>query len=588
MKRKTDQFIIPVKKQKTIQETYDILPVHPVYGGEIGLGYKKLASKLANENTIILEGYIGVDWKEVISSLVTAFQQLGRTVFTYDISKCLKSEQEIESMVQPYLGGDNPIFGYKTNLGLHEYFDLNKVGAIRQDEETDINIVYGTGSSLSNIRGCLVYFDLPKNELQFRMRAKKVRNLGTTAIKDDKQVYKHFYFIDWPILNKEKRKLLPKISWIVDQQRPGEPAWMEGSALRTSLTQMSKSCFRVRPWFEPGVWGGQWMKEHFKGLNQNVANYAWSFEMIVPENGILFENNGNLLEVSFDMLMFQDHQNVLGKAANRFKYEFPIRFDFLDTFQGGNLSVQCHPKPDYIKREFGENFTQDETYYILDAGDDANVYLGFQDGIDPVEFKRDLEDSYETKKVLDVEKYVMKLPAKKHDLFLIPHGTVHCSGINNMVLEISATPYIFTFKMYDWQRLDLDGSPRPLNIDHAFKNLDFSRKGSVVKETLVSKPTIVEYGNSWKKVHLPTHKDHFYDIYRYEFKKDVVIENLGQCHILMLVEGVSIDLEIEDAVREFHYAETFAIPAAAGKYKLINKGGETAKVIVSFVKDEAC
>ena len=136
--------------------------------------------------------------------------------------------------------------------------------------------------------------------------------------------------------------------------------------------------------------------------------------------------------------------------------------------------------------------------------------------------------------------------------------------------------------------MDLDGNPRPLNIDHAFKNLDFSRKGSVVKETLVSKPKVEEFGDTWKKVHLPTHEDHFYDIYRYEFNDEVVIENLGQCHILMLVEGSSIELELVDAVREFHYAETFAIPAATESYKLINKGDSIAKVIVSFVKDGAC
>lgn len=587
MKRKTDQYIIPVKKKKITHKTYDILPVHPVFEGKIGLGYEDLASNLVNENTLILDGYIGVDWEEVISSLQFSFQALGRSVSTYDIAQCLKSERDIEELVQPYLGGDDPIFGYRTNLRLHDYFDLNKVGGIKR-EESDIFIVYGTGSGHSNLSGCLVYFDLPKNELQFRMRAKKVHNLGTNTVKDDKQVYKHFYFVDWPILNEEKRNLLPKISWIVDQQRPGEPTWMKGSTLRTSLSNMSKTCFRVRPWFEPGVWGGQWMKKNFMGLNQNVPNYAWSFEMIVPENGLLFEDDGNLLEVSFDMLMFQEYQNILGKAANRFKFEFPIRFDFLDTFQGGNLSVQCHPRPEYIKREFGENFTQDETYYILDAGKDAEVYLGFQKDIDPDEFRCALEHSYETKEELDVEKYVQKLHAKKHDLFLIPHGTVHCSGINNMVLEISATPYIYTFKMYDWQRLDLDGNPRPLNIDHAFKNLDFSRKGSVVKETLVSQPKVEEFGDTWKKVHLPTHEDHFYDIYRYEFNDEVVIENLGQCHILMLVEGSSVELELVDAVREFHYAETFAIPAATESYKLINKGDSIAKVIVSFVKDGAC
>ncbi len=331
------------------------------------------------------------------------------------------------------------------------------------------------------------------------------------------------------------------------------------------------------------------MKDRFSGLNPDVPNYAWSFEMIVPENGLVFEKDGKLLEVSFDMLMFQESTNVLGKAAKRFQDEFPIRFDFLDTFNGGNLSVQCHPKPEYIKKEFGENFTQDETYYILDAGDDAMVFLGFRENINPTEFKQALEHSFETKEVLDVEKYIQKIPAKKHDLFLIPHGTVHCSGINNMVLEISATPYIFTFKMYDWQRLDLDGQPRPLNIEHAFNNLNFERQGGNVQETLVSKPYIKDKGNGWELIHLPTHPDHFYEIYRYEFEEEIEIATESHCHILMLVEGSSIALKTnQHPLQSFRYAETFAIPAAARNYRLTNKGREKAKVIVSFVKDNAC
>ena len=588
MKRKTTQHLIPLKKKDDLQDTYRIYPSFQIDKGKIHIGYETLVKKIANKKIVILDGYIGVGWNEVINELSIALQNEGLKVTSFNINTCLKPENEIAQLVAPFLGGDDPVFGYKTDLMLSDYFDKHKISNIELDPKANINIIYGTAASQSNIEGFLVYFDLPKNELQFRMRAHEITNFGFNSPKNLKQMYKHFYFVDWEVFNREKKRLLPNISIIVDQQRPNHPTWMTGHTLKQSLSKMSKTYFRVRPWFEPGVWGGQWMKDRFKQLNQEVPNYAWSFEMIVPENGLVFESDATLLEVSFDMLMLQERDNILGKAANRFKDEFPIRFDFLDTFKGGNLAVQCHPKPDYIKKEFGENFTQDETYYILDAKDDADVYLGFQENIDSKAFKKALEHSFETKEILNVEKYVQKIPAKKHDLFLIPHGTIHCSGINNMVLEISATPYIFTFKMYDWQRMDMDGNPRPLNIDRAFDNLNFDRKGGLVQANLVSKPTIESFGKDWKKIHMPTHPDHFYDIYSYEFNDEITIETLNQCHVLMLVEGSTIELNLLKDAQTFHYAETFAISAAANSYKLVNKGKETAKVIVSFVRDEAC
>lgn len=589
MKRLTKQFLIPEKKVSHESRAYDLYPSHHLPEGEIAVGYSTLAEKLLGEPVLILDGYIGVDWEEVSSELVRIFKEMGKTVRAIDIREYFKSENRIQKMIEPFLGGDDPLFGTRTTLGLSDYIDEHKIDAIQLDDRADINLIYGTGASRSKIDGFLVYFDLPKNELQYRMRAGAITNLGFSAPKDAGQMYKHFYFVDWVVLNKEKRALLPKIGIMVDQQRPDNPTWASGRTLRNALSKMSKSFFRARPWFQPGVWGGQWMKEKFPGLNLEDPNLAWSIELISPENGLLFESSGNLLEISFDTIMYQEMENILGKAVNRFQHEFPIRFNFLDTYDGGNLSIQCHPGPEYAKEQFGENFTQDETYYILDCEEGAEVYLGFQEGIDPDGFKKALESSFETKEILDIDKYVQKFPAEKHDLYLIPHGTVHCSGINNMVLEISATPYLFTFKMYDWQRLDLNGRPRPLNIEHAFKNLNFESQGGMVMQTLKSKPLEVSSGANWKKIHLPTHPLHFYDIYRYEFAESVTIETMGQCHIMMLVEGNSMVLSVDDTGSgTFNYAETIVVPAAARSYKLTNSGGEIAKVVVCFVKEEAC
>ncbi|MCH5598954.1 class I mannose-6-phosphate isomerase [Niabella ginsengisoli] len=431
----------------------------------------------------------------------------------------------------------------------------------------------------------MIYLDVPKNEIQYRMRAGAIMNMGSNKTDNGAAMYKRTFFVDWPLLNAHKQTIMKRISVFADTQWQESVSWAESFFINRALKEMSQTVFRVRPWFEPGAWGGQWMKEHIPNLNKDEVNYAWSFELIVPENGIVFESDMNLLELSFDFIMLNDGRNVLGKHADFFGTEFPIRFDFLDTWDGGNLSIQCHPRLPYTREHFGEQITQDETYYILDCKDDAEVFLGFQDDINPDEFKTALEESQDKNIKVDIEKYVQSYNANKHDLFLIPNGTVHSAGKNNLVLEISSTPYIFTFKMYDWLRLDLNGEPRAINIEHAFKNLRFEYKGDYVSDQLISKPGVVNEGEDWILYHLPTHAHHFYDVERVEFKSEITLSTNDSCNVLMLVEGDAIQVKVNGVLQVFQYAETFVIPAAAKEYTLVNNGKDVAKVVKAFIKE---
>ena len=399
-------------------------------------------------------------------------------------------------------------------------------------------------------------------------------------------MYKRFYFIDWVVLNRHKKALLPRIDIFVDAQRETEITWAEGNVVRAGLDRLARNGFRVRPWFEPGAWGGQRIKEFINELPHDVPNYAWSFELIVPENGIIFGGDGKMLELSFDSVMYEAGEDVVGKECYAaYGDEFPIRLDYLDNFDGGNLSIQCHPRKEYIQKNFGEVLTQEETYYILDTKPGAEVYLGFKEDIVPEEFEAALKKSHETATPLDVEKYINAEPSRKHGLYLIPPGTLHSSGRNNLVLEISTTPYIFTFKMYDWMALDLDGRPRPINIRRAMENLYFDRKGSRIAEEFVSHPYMMEKGDGWELWHVPTHKNHSYDVHRYVVDTEVEVKTEGKCHALNLVEGSSATVITEGGMT-FHltYAESLVISAAAGSYRIINDSGKPIMMIKAFMK----
>ncbi|HVU10540.1 MAG TPA: class I mannose-6-phosphate isomerase [Phototrophicaceae bacterium] len=565
---------------------YDLYPTFPLPAGQIRAGFDAIAEIIVSviekgALMLAMDGYGGTLWDDLRAGVEQVLKARGVEVEWRNVATALLPEDQIAKLIEPNLGGDDPIFGKLCERDLIEFFDEAKLDVLAELSANNRPcIVYGVGAALVGKPDVLLYVDVPKDEIQYRMAAKTINNLGFHAPAN----YKQLYFVDWPVLNREKARLLPQLDWWIDGQKPDRLTVISGDDLRAALTLMSASPFRARPWLAPGVWGGQWMKSHFPGIPQNVPNYAWSFELIVPENGLTFESDGERLEGSFDLLMFQHFREVLGTAAERFGVDFPIRFDYLDTMQGGNLSVQVHPSDSYIHENFGEPFTQDESYYITTCEPGAQVNLGFRDGINSDEFRQAVEQSARAGQAIEIERFVGRYPAQPHDLFLIPNGTIHGSGAGNLVLEISATPYIYTFKIYDWVRKDLNGRMRPLNIDRAWKNLHFERQEDYTREKLIPRPSVLRDGDGWRELLVGDHDNLFYRVQRYEFEQPISAETEGRCHILNVVEGAAVIVETPNGQRaRYNYAETFIIPAAAGSYRLIPLGG-ACKVVFAFVK----
>ena len=580
--RKTQQYELPVSKDKHTGG-YDIYPVHNIGDEKIWSGYDNLAKELFQYTCIKLDGYVGILFDDVRRRLEDIFIRHGVKARWVNVKEFLLPEGKINAIIEPWIGGDDMIFGKICDRRLIDFFDPDKLKAVDREDST-INVYYGTGAALVPQDGKVIFFDIAKNEIQFRSRAGVVQNLGAPSAEDPKKMYKRFYFVDWVVLNRHVKSLIPSIDWFVDGQRGDEITWMAGDEWREAITAIATRPLRARPWFEPGAWGGSWIKDHIEGLPDNVVNYAWSFELIYPENGVILESSGLMLETTFDSLLYIAGPNILGIDHPRYGDIFPIRFDFLDTINGGNLSIQCHPTVEYIRTNFGEVITQEETYYILDCQPGSKVYLGFQEGVTPEEFRRALDESHAMSLPINVDKYVQSFESGKHDLFLIPPGTVHASGRGALVLEISATPYLYTFKMYDWLRLDLDDKPRPLNIDRAMQNLVFSRNGSSVAEELICRPVLIKKTRGYSWFHLPTHSEHLYDVHRYEISTEVEIRTDGKVNVLSLVEGDEMRVRTDQLELVFQYAETFVIPASVSAYTLQNTTATTIMVIKAFIK----
>jgi mannose-6-phosphate isomerase class I len=469
---------------------------------------------------------------------------------------------------------------------------VDSLRAIIEGSADEVVIVVGPGASLVHPGDILVYADLARWEAQLRMRRDEISNLGVEnrTLKWSLQ-YKRAFFIDWRACDELKRDLIDRWDFVLDTNKPGDPRLATGEAVRAGLCEAARRPFRVVPFFDPGPWGGQWMRK-VCDLDPEPENFAWCFDCVPEENSMPLDFGGILMELPSINVVFHQPRQLLDEGVfSRFGAEFPIRFDFLDTMDGGHSSFQVHPLTDYIQRHFGMHYTQDESYYMLDAGEGAEVYLGLKEGIDPEEMIADLRAAQGGGKPFDDERFVARFPAKKHDHFLVPAGTCHCSGRNSMVLEISATPYIFTFKLWDWGRLGLDGMPRPINIERGIPNIRWERDESWAKKHLVNRIEPIASGDGWREERTGLHELEFIETRRHWFTGTVEHDTCGTVNVLNLIEGREAIVESPTgAFAPFvvHYAETFIIPAAVGAYTIRPHGealGTECATLKAFVRN---
>jgi mannose-6-phosphate isomerase class I len=169
----------------------------------------------------------------------------------------------------------------------------------------------------------------------------------------------------------------------------------------------------------------------------------------------------------------------------------------------------------------------------------------------------------------------------------VPGGTPHGSGKGNVVLEVSATPYLYSLRFYDWLRRDDAGGLRPVHVDHAFANLQSDHTGTAVVDDLIRPASRLRAGDGWIEEELSSLAEVFFEVRRLTLDAGAAApdDTAGRFHILNVVAGAGVVVETERG--DFHdlaYAETIVIPAAVGGYRLRAEGDAPVMVVKAQVR----
>ena len=560
-------------------------------------GFTEIIAALNNEitkleaNVITIECYPTINEQELLNKLITPLNP----ALLIDASELFYDTEKINKMIERNITDDR-VFGLMSHHSFADFIDPQHASILGKQikQKLDNNesvIIYGVGASLVYPTDLLIYADLARWEIQTRYRSGEYSNWkGNNAAEDPLRMIKRGYFFEWRVADKLKKKLFNEIDYFLDTHIEDQPKLIDGKSYQEAMLQIANQPFSLVPFFDPGIWGGHWMQEKFN-FRKDERNLAWSFNGVPEENSLILNFDGVKMEVPANNLVFSQPLALLGERAyGRFGAEFPIRFNFLDTIGGENLSLQVHPKTEYIQEVFGANYTQDESYYILEAYDHAKVYLGVKNGVSKDELMTALKKAADGDGSFPDEEFIYQREIKKHDHYSIPGGTIHSSGANSVVLEISSTPNRYTFKLWDWDRVDLDGLPRPVHLNHGEPNIDITRDEDWVKKELVNPFKVIGEGPGWQEEYTGLHETEYIETRRHTFSVPVVHENHGSVNVFNLVEGEEAIVESMDNSFEpfvVHYAQTFIIPEQIKEYKISPYGkslGKTIMTIKAFVR----
>ena len=556
---------------------------------------------------IAFDGYVGAKFNQFVNLISQNMGLNSVAVKVIDMASCYKTSQELDALLADNLAIDKEkdpvqLFGKLFKGSYEDLLDPEKLdeieGCLKNAKSSDkavVVIVAGCGAAISRLRAyydTLVYLDVTPKRAILRAKAGEYANIGDKSARPVKAMLRRCYYVDFEVAGYLRWELLKKdlIDFYVASDDPEAVKMLPRGAFNRIMSGLVKQPFRCRPVYIEGVWGGHYVTR-LRNLPKSMKNCAWVFDLIPLEVSVVVETEGHTIEFPYFTFVQKEGDSLMGKeCVKKYGGYFPIRFNYDDTYHSsGNMSIQVHSGHDYNINNFGEYGRQDESYYIVETAHNAKTYVGFTETADPKEFIKEAKISEKQHTEIDYEKYINYVDSKPGVQVMLPAGTIHSSGRNQLILEIgSLTVGSYTYKMYDYLRADMDGKPRPIHTYHGENVLALDRTTTWVNDNIVQKPRVAVTGEGWTEYIVGEHDLLYFSLRRLEFEKEAYGDTAGKFHVLTLVDGEKVcvqSLENPDLCYYQNYLDVVVIPANVGKYVVKNLGNQPVCIHKTMLKD---
>ena len=497
---------------------------------------KSIIAKIAtiSKGLVAFDGWYGVSWNEIIEDLKANLPNVefisSATVF--------KAPQLIASYRNPFLSED-PSFGWVNDHGkIEDIMDEEKIELFKKTtlKENHVVVLYGPGAAIQSFCSetkMIFYFDFTMQPLLWQMWNGNLVPFGET-VPDKDYPWKKYYYNDFYLLLRQKKHVFSKMDYYVEFVDNSNPKLLSVKTYNYMIDELVKQPIKQVKIAQPGPWGAYRYKDlwEIEGLECN----AWN-ELAGIELSVLVDWGGdNMLNIPSQNFMQRPEQIVGEYIHKTYPDLLPLQVWLDDGYfpepvpsERSSMPIHNHPGTQYVKRKFNEPLGRYETYYIVESYKGSSTWMGFKEDANLEEWEKLCRESENKKVIPNWQDFICRWDTNVGDLFLIPPGTSHGHGGNQMILEMDTGPSVagteysfFTFDFarntWDDEKKQMTAPPMNMHLEHSFDNNRFIREGRV-KNTHRARPITIDGDGKFRKDQYTTIQEMPFQIERLFFRK---------------------------------------------------------------------